>query len=93
MMYGFRFNNRHSSEFGIHMLSNDRTILPAKMQQSYTIPGRDGTYDVGDSTYQARQISVQISFWGVEQSMESLRERIREIAKWLSGQGNLIFDD
>ena len=93
MMYGFRFNNRHSSEFGIYMLSSDRTILPAKIQQSYTIQGRDGTYDVGDITYQSRQISVQISFWGTEQNMETLRDRIREIAKWLSGQGNLIFDD
>lgn len=93
MIYGFTFNNQHSSKFGIYMKSDDRTLLPAKTQQSYTIPGRDGTYDSSEYNYQTRTITVQISFTGETDRLEDLRARIREIAKWLSGEGNLIFDD
>lgn len=93
MIYGFSFNNRHSSEFEIFMKSDDRTLLPAKTQAAYMIPGRDGTYDSGDFDYQNRIITVQIAFFGANNDMESLRKKVRDIAKWLSGQGNLIFDD
>ena len=93
MIYGFSFNNRHSSEFEIFMKSDDRTLLPAKTQAAYMIPGRDGTYDSSDFDYQNRIITVQIAFFGSENDMESLRKKVRDIAKWLSGQGNLIFDD
>lgn len=93
MIYGFSFNNRHSSDFEIFMKSDDRTLLPAKSQASYMIPGRDGTYDSDDFDYQNRIITVQIAFLGSENNMETLRKRVRDIAKWLSGQGNLIFDD
>ena len=93
MIYGFSFNNRHSSEFEIFMKSDDRTLLPAKTQAAYMIPGRDGTYDSSDFDYQNRIITVQIAFFGSGKDMESLRKKVRDIAKWLSGQGNLIFDD
>ena len=93
MIYGFSFNNRHSSEFEIFMKSDDRTLLPAKTQAAYMIPGRDGTYDSSDFDYQNRIITVQIAFFGSGNDMESLRKKVRDIAKWLSGQGNLIFDD
>jgi len=93
LIYGFSFNNRHSSEFEIFMKSDDRTLLPAKTQAAYMIPGRDGTYDSSDFDYQNRIITVQIAFFGSGNDMESLRKKVRDIAKWLSGQGNLIFDD
>ena len=93
MIYGFSFNGRHSREFEIFMKSDDRTLLPAKTQASYTIPGRDGTYNSDDFDYQNRIITVQIAFFGATNNMESLRQKVRDIAKWLSGQGNLIFDD
>jgi len=93
LIYGFSFNNRHSSEFEIFMKSDDRTLLPAKTQAAYIIPGRDGTYDSSDFDYQNRIITVQIAFFGSGNDMESLRKKVRDIAKWLSGQGNLIFDD
>lgn len=92
---GFTFNNRHSDEFHIIMKSNDRTVLPSKRKEAYTIPGRDGNYyDRTETDYNERQISVTISFRGEQQSLPSLRARIREIAKWLSADSApLIFDD
>ena len=57
------------------------------------IPGRDGTYDSSDFDYQNRTITVQIAFFGSANNMETLRTKVRDIAKWLSGQGSLIFDD
>ena len=95
MSYGFTFNNQHSGAFHIVMRSSDRTVLPAKRREGYTIPGHDGAYyPSGTPDYENRQIKVQISFRGETQSLQSLRQRIREIAKWLSAdEAPLIFDD
>ena len=95
MSYGFTFNNQHSSSFHIVMKSVNRTLLPAKRRDGYAIPGRDGTYYGSDTPdYENRQIIVRISFRGEAHNLESLRERIRKIAKWLSAtSGQLIFDD
>lgn len=92
---GFTFNSQHSDNFRIVMLSVDRTLLPAKRREAYTIPGRSGNYyDKTDADYDNRQIKVQISFRGEEYSFESLRKQIRLIAKWLSvNEAPLIFDD
>lgn len=92
---GFTFNSKHSSNFNIVMLSVDRTLLPAKRRDAYVIPGRSGNYyDSSDTDYDNRQIRVQISFRGKEYSIESLRQQIRDIAKWLSANdAPLIFDD
>lgn len=95
MSYGFTFNNQHSSAFHVVMRSSDRTVLPAKRRDGYTIPGHDGEYyPFGTADYENRTISIQISFRGEVQSLQSLRSRIREIAKWLSvNDAPLIFDD
>lgn len=92
---GFTFNGQHSDNFKIIMRSDDRTVLPAKRRDGYVIPGRSGNYyDKAETDYDNRQIKVQISFRGEMHSLESLREQIRRIAKWLSaGNAQLIFDD
>ena len=95
MSYGFTFNNQHSSSFHIVMKSVNRTLLPAKRRVGYAIPGRDGTYYGPDTpNYENRQIIVLISFRGEDHNLETLRERIRKIAEWLSAtSGQLVFDD
>ena len=95
MSYGFTFNNRHSKDFQIVMKSVNRTLLPAKRRDGYAIPGRNGTYYSSETPdYENRQIIVRISFRGEACNLESLRDRIRKIAKWLSAtSGQLIFDD
>lgn len=94
MSLGFTFNNKHSDEMGIIMQSADRTILPVKRKSKYEIPGKDGAYFDGNSNYEERNIRVQIHISGKERTIEALRQRIREIAKWLSAdEALLIFDD
>jgi predicted phage tail component-like protein len=91
MIYGFTFSGKHSSEFFVVSLSVDRMALPPKRITEYEIPMRDGTIEYIDYTYAKRKISVNISV--IASTLEQLRERVRAVAKWLSGDGLLIFDD
>lgn len=93
MSLGFTFNNTHSLVYDICFRSINRELLPQKEQQQYKILGRDGLLAIGDVTYSNRMIEVEISFTGITYSLEDLRKRCREIAKWLSVKGSLIFDD
>jgi predicted phage tail component-like protein len=85
------FLGKHSSEAGAVVLSVDRTVLPQKRVTEYEIPGRDGTMSFADYTYANRVISVTVNI--VAHTLETLRERARSLAYWLSGSGPLIFDD
>jgi predicted phage tail component-like protein len=91
MTYGFTFSGKHSREFAVVALSVDRMILPPKRIMEYEIPMRDGTIEYTDYTYAKRKISISVSI--IAKTLEQLRERAREVAKWLSGNGLLIFDD
>ena len=91
-MIGFTFRNTHSSNFKIGAKSIDRSIIPAKRKNEFVIPGRHGTIDFGTHTYETRPISVEIGLIR-NSSFGELRESARQIAKWLSGEGLLIFDD
>ncbi|MFA6809065.1 MAG: distal tail protein Dit [Eubacteriales bacterium] len=91
-MIGFTFRNIHSSNFKIGAKSIDRSIIPAKRKNEFVIPGRHGTIDFGNHTYETRPISVEIGLIR-NSSFGELRESARQIAKWLSGEGLLIFDD
>jgi len=88
---GFTFNNRHSSEFNIMARSDDRSLLPEKRRNDYTIPGRDGRLDFGNNTFDSRIISVTLSL--ISPNLPNLRDTARRTAQWLSGEGLLIFDD
>lgn len=89
--YGFTFNDRHSSEFRLVAQSDDRSLLPEKRRNEFVIPGRDGAVDYGNNTYEKRVITVKITL--VSRNLPDLREAARAAAKWLSGDGLLIFDD
>ena len=91
-MIGFTFRNIHSSTFGIGVKSLDRSLIPALRKNEFTIPGRHGTIDFGLNTYEKRSIQVKIGLLKNTDWIE-LRKKAREIAKWLSGKGMLIFDD
>lgn len=92
MSMGFTFNNTHSGAMGVVFRSVDRTLLPAKRVTQYTIPGKSGTYDIGDG-YENREIVCEISFVGAGHTYAGVRTRARAVAGWLSGGGLLIFDD
>lgn len=91
-MIGFKFNNIHSSEMGVYAINLDRSALPSLRRKDYIVTGRDGSIDYGGNTYDTRIISLEIASID-NPTMEDFRKHIREIAKWISGSGYLIFDD
>ncbi len=93
-MIGFTYNGTHSSEYGIVAKTVNRPILPTLRKRELVVPGKHGTYDFNDNTFENRIIEVELRYIGT--SFEELRTRSREIAYWLSGyseEKNLIFDD
>jgi len=91
-MIGFTFRNIHSSTFGIGVRSVDRSLIPELRKNEFVIPGRHGTIDFGLNTYEKRQITIELGLLK-NTDWQALRAKAREIAKWLSGKGMLIFDD
>ena len=90
---GFTFRNIHSSEFGIWVKSDDRTLLPEMRKEEYEISGRHGTVDFNKHpTYAKRIINMRLGSVSNE-TWEELRKDLRKLAGWLSGKGLLIFDD
>lgn len=92
MMIGFTFNGRHSSEFGIYFKSIDRTVIPEKRKKEFEILGRSGTLELPSNEYNKRFITGLIGVMQTE-DFKDLRNQTRELARWLSGTGLLIFDD
>jgi predicted phage tail component-like protein len=90
-MIGFTFNNKNSDEFGLVVRSDNRTMAPSKRRNQYLIPGRDGLLDYGNETFDNRVITVDIVTH--KKTYEDYRLQVRDVAKWLVGSGNLIFDD
>jgi len=93
-MFGFTYNGVHSNTYGIVAKSIKRPLLPSLVKRELTVPGRDGTYDFEDNTFESSIIEVELKFIGT--SIANLRSKAREIAFWLSGRDgrkNLIFDD
>ena len=89
--YYIKVNNKHNSEFGVVFNSQNRTITPAKRKNQYYVNGRDGYLDFGDETFENRIITLEINL--LTNNMTNLRQKVRDVAYWLSGSGNLIFDD
>ncbi len=91
-MIGFTFRNIHSSTFGIGVRSVDRSLIPELRRNEFTIPGRHGTIDFGLNTYEKRPIQVKIGLLK-NADWQTLRAKARDVARWLSGKGMLVFDD
>ena len=91
-MIGLTFRNIHSSSFNIGVRSDDRSVIPELRKNEFVIPGQHGTVDYGMNTYDKRPISVVLGLLKNE-NHAALRAKAREIAKWISGQGLLVFDD
>ena len=90
-MMGFTFNNVHSSFFGVIMKSVDRSLLPGLRKNEFIIPGRHGAIDYGLNAYDKRVITVDCGFKA--SSIPDARGKARDVSKWLSGSGLLVFDD
>lgn len=92
MTFGLHFNGRHSSDFGVFWKSEDRSLLPEQRLVRYTVPGRSGNLEIADG-WENRIITGTISFFGAMRTLPSLRQQARAVAQWLSGEGELVFDD
>lgn len=97
MRTGFKFKGRHSSDFGIVAKTKSKPIVPEQKVYTYDLPGADGEIDMsecneyGRTMYKSRliEIELQISAGGLSE----LQRTAARIAAWLTGKGELIFDD
>lgn len=92
MGYGFSFNGRHCSEYGVGVKNKNRQLLPAANDRYVEIPGRHGSYHFSGEL-QDRAIELECAF--INNSRQDLREKARQIAAWLytSERAVLSFDD
>jgi len=84
---GFTFNGIHSDNYKIGVTAINHVAKPAKRVTQLTIPGRHGTYDITDNTYDNITIKIDCVYIGYD-----YRDAARNIAAWLSGAGELILD-
>lgn len=91
ILLGFSFKSVHSSTVGLYLNMPGRTIKPPTRINEYEIVGRDGTIDFGDETYGKMNVTADVAY--KVQPAKSLRQASREIAMFLSGTGDLVFDD
>ncbi len=91
--YGLKFKEKHSyKDFGLIMKSVDRSLLPAVKRQQIDIPFIDGKIDLQrEPVYDNRIITV--SFIYHFKDLYDMQAKKRQMAGWLSGSGNLVFDD
>jgi predicted phage tail component-like protein len=94
MIY-FIYNGISSRTYNIVAKSVNRPLLPVLRKRELVVPGRHGTYDFSDNTFEKRIIEMELRYIGT--SFAELRTRARQVAYWLSGYGTasktLIFSD
>lgn len=91
--YGCTFKGKHSyKDFKLIMRSEDRSLLPQTKVSQVDIPFIDGKFDMREEpVYDNRTITVTFTY--ADMSLEDMHLRKRLVAGWLSGKGQLIFDD
>ena len=97
MRNGITFRNKHSTDFGVTVKTKSRSLLPEVKSYTYSVPLTDGEYDLTDCNrygrafYNSRvfELEPQIS----ADNLTKLERKAAVIAQWLTGKGELIFDD
>ncbi|KXZ40005.1 putative phage tail component, N-terminal domain-containing protein [Alkalithermobacter thermoalcaliphilus JW-YL-7 = DSM 7308] len=89
-MVGFVFNGVHSSYYNITARTDNRNLKPSLRVSEEIILGKDGSYKF-ENGYNDRVISVTCFL--KHKDIYQRREIGRHVAKWLSGKGELKFDD
>lgn len=97
MRNGFTFKDRHSSEFGVTVRTKSRPILPSVKENVVDLPYRDGGYDFskanpfGREFYNDRIFTVVLNIYA--DNLSAMQRKLSLLSLWLSGEGELIFDD
>lgn len=92
MRYGCRFKGVHCNNLGLIMRSVNRPLLPFVRDEYIEIPQRAGSHLFTDKPSD-RMIELEFGF--IENDLQSIRLKMREIARWLysSQMERLYFDD
>ncbi len=97
MRNGFTFKNRHSSEFGVTVRTKSRPITAGVKSFTSDLPYRDGEYDFSKANPHGREHYAKRTFvlsLGITaDNLAALQGKISKLALWLTGSGELIFDD
>lgn len=93
MIKGIRFNNRHSKEFHLAILSSKRPLLPETKDEYIDIPEGNGSILIPDSS--AKDVTVSVEFLLATPTGGNVYVIAREIGTWLwtNTRTNLVFDD
>lgn len=86
---GFTLNGEHSSLYGIFFKTKSMPYIPEKRSVSVEVQGRDGAYVFEDSY---NNIQIEIACVIINSKVLYRRKSARDITKWLSKTGTLIFD-
>lgn len=86
---GFKFNGKHSDDFGFAATLQNITIIPSKRQKSINVQGLDGQYIFEDSL---DNVLVEFSCTIGSYDVLERRKKARAISNWLSTTGTLILD-
>lgn len=84
----FTFKDVTSGSMGVHVLPYSRVFHPAQRVIQTYVQGRSGTYDQSDDSYENGTISLSCVFFPTQAAVT-----LRDVAAWLVGSGELIFDD
>ena len=97
MRNGFKFKDKHSSEFGVTVKTKSRPIRPEAKVHTLDIPCRDGAYDFSEANQAGREYFYDRTFIITinvcEDNLYTLQNKLSLISGWLMGKGELIFDD
>lgn len=90
MMVDMIFAGEKASDYFIHVKTH-RPLRPALSENMLKIPGRDGMFDQGGSSYDMRGVNVDCIV--NRDSLPELRQHIRRVSAWLCKTGRLSFTD
>lgn len=97
MKPGFKFNDKHTNDFGVTAQTQSRPIRPETKSQTYETPLTDGEYDFSDANIHGREFYnnrvFKIDLKVIADNLTVLQKKLSKLAAWLMGKGDLTFDD
>lgn len=97
MKKGFSFKGIHSNSMGVSVKTQSRPILPEAKRITFEPSAGDGVRDLstynsrGRVLYNERQFTINMHIKA--DNITDLQYKLTRVASWLSGTGELIFDD
>lgn len=97
MRAGFKFKDKHTNDFGATAQTQSRPIRPQTKKQTFETPYADGEYDFSAANMHGREFynnrTFKINLRVAADNLSALQRKLSKLAAWLTGNGDLIFDD